>query len=94
MLASALKDLEGKTVLVRTTADAHNPPIGVRGIIHVVETGSHDPAKIEIVLEFPDMFNEPAHERIIVLREDGIDRLLASERNGAFELTISAPLDV
>ncbi len=94
MLTSSIRELEGKNVLVRSSSDTHNPPIGVRGVIHVAETGEHEPAKVEIVLEFPDMFNAPAHERIIVLREDGIDRLLASETNGTFELTISAPLDV
>lgn len=94
MIASELKNLDGKSVLVRSAADEHNPPVGVRGWIHVVDTGevSGEP-KVEMVLEFPDMFNQPAHERIIILREDGIDRLLASERNGAFEFTIPGPID-
>lgn len=93
MTTSELRHLEGKTVLVRSAGDTHNPPVAVRGSIHVVDTGETGDAKVEVVLEFPDMFNEPAHQRIIVLREDGIDHLLSSERNGAFELTIDAPLD-
>lgn len=93
MLASNLKNLNGKSVLVRSTSDEHNPPVGVRGTIHVVDTGELGEAlKVEILLEFPDMFNEPAHERVIILREDGIDRLLASEVNGAFQLTIPGPI--
>ena len=92
MLASELKNLNGKSVLVRSTSDEKNPPVGVRGWIHVVNTGETGEAKVEIILEFPDMFNEPAHERVIILREDGIDRLLASEVNGAFQLTIPGPI--
>lgn len=93
MLASELKNLNGKSVLVRSTSDEKNPPVGVRGWIHVVNTGETEgEAKVEIILEFPDMFNEPAHERVIILRDDGIDRLLASEVNGAFQLTIPGPI--
>lgn len=93
MLASELKSLDGKNVLVRSASDEHNPPVGVRGWIRVVDTGeASGAAKVEIVLEFPDMFDEPAHQRIIILREDGIDRLLASEKNGVFELTIPGPI--
>lgn len=93
MLASELKNLDGKSVLVRSHSDGHNPPVGVRGWIHVVDTGeTGGEPKVEIILEFPDMFNEPAHERVIILRQDGVDRLLASEVNGAFQLTIPGPI--
>ncbi len=93
MLTSELKSLNGKSVLVRSASDEHNPPVGVRGRIHVVDTGeTGSDLKVEIVLEFPDMVNEPAHERIIILREDGVERLLASERSGAFELSVPGPI--
>jgi hypothetical protein len=92
MITTDFKQLEGKTVLVRSLIDDHNPPIGVRGWIHVVDTGEEEDLKVEIVLEFPDMFEVPAHERMIVLRRDGVDRLLASEKDGVFEWVIPGPV--
>jgi hypothetical protein len=95
MLVSDLQRLDGKTVLVRSADNARNPPVAVRGWIQVLNTtgaGGAQPA-VEIVLEFPDMFNEPAHERVIRLDETAIDRLLTSERNGAFEFVVEGPLD-
>ncbi|PTY05778.1 hypothetical protein DB347_15575 [Opitutaceae bacterium EW11] len=89
-----LKRLDRQAVLVRSSVDTHNPPTGVRGWIHVVDTGdATGEPKVEIVIEFPDMYNVPAHERIIRLREDQLEQLLASERAGWFELTLDGPLD-
>ena len=89
-----LRSLERQTVLVRSAADGHNPPVGRRGWIHVVDTGeSGREPKVELIVEYPDMFNEPAHERIFVLRDDELATLLASERNGAYEFTLDTPLE-
>lgn len=49
--------------------------------------------KVEVVIEFPDMYNVPAHERILQLTEPQLEQLLASERAGWFELTLDGPLD-
>ncbi len=84
-----LQYLDGKNVLVTSTADSHNPPAGMRGTIRIVPLSDHSgDAKAEISLIYPDMFNRPAHETIIPLNREDVDRLLASEYRGAFQLTV------
>jgi hypothetical protein len=92
MHPAELKRLEGQSVLVRSSLDTHNPPVGARGWIHVSDTNTPEP-RVELVIEYPDMFNEPAHERIIELSRAQLDQLLASERTGAFEFTLDDALD-
>ncbi len=94
MLAHDLASLDGQSVLVSTTADTHNPPIARRGTLRVVpDSPGGSESRVEIVLSFPDMFNEPAHQRILPLDARALARLLASERTGAWTLTIDQPLD-
>jgi hypothetical protein len=94
MNAAELKKLEGRNVLVRSTADRHRPTVGVRGSIHLVRSETH-PAepKFEVVLDFPDMYTSRAHERIFVLQDDEVARLLAAENTGTYELFVDFPID-
>jgi hypothetical protein len=94
MLTHDLVHLDGQSVLVSTTTDTHNPPIARRGTLRVVpDSAAGGAPRIEIVLSFPDMFNEPAHQRILPLDAEAVARLLASEPSGAWALTIDQPLD-
>lgn len=93
MITTELKQLEGKTVMVRSTADQHNPPVGKNGTIHILDTGENGPARLEVVLEFPDMFSGPAHRRVIVLEGSAIEELLSTERAGVYELEVDTPID-
>lgn len=83
--------LKGKTVLVRSTRDQRTPPSALRGSIEVHETEGAAPT-VSIALEFPQMFTSRAHHRNIPLDRAALERLVASERNGAFEFTIDDEL--
>ncbi|HVS51398.1 MAG TPA: hypothetical protein VHD62_03500 [Opitutaceae bacterium] len=86
-----LRSLDGKTVLVHSARDHHNPPSAVRGTIEIrTEAGGQ---RVAVVLEFPQMFATRAHRRTRLLAEEEVVRLLASENNGAFELTVPESLD-
>ena len=93
MITTELRQLEGKTVLVRSTADHHNPPVGRNGTIHILNTGENGSARLEVVLEFPDMFSEPAHRRVIVLEGAEVEKLISTERAGVYELQLDTPID-
>ena len=89
--AKDLRELHGRVVLVKSTRDRRNPPAGLRGWIEVHQepgAGSH----VSIAIEFPQMFSAPAHRRTIPLDQEGLERILASENNGAFEFTIDDEL--
>lgn len=86
-----LEYLNGKSVLVRSARDHRNPPTAMRGTIEVRAAASV-PA-VEIALEFPQMFTTRARHRTIALGDDEVGRLLESEREGTFDLTIDEPLD-
>lgn len=58
----------------------------MRGSIRVRESSG---APAEIVLGFPDMFNEPAHEKVIPLTEVDLQRLVVSEMNRGYEFTLT-----
>lgn len=92
MNAADLTHLDGGSVLVKSTADHHDPPVALRGTLyarpdHAGQLG------VQIVLEFPEMCNSAAHRGIISLDAAGIERLLASEHDGLYEYTIDLPLD-
>ena len=93
MTPNALKNLDGQTVLVKTTTDTHNPPVGVRGSIRIVDTPAAGVARVELVLQFPDMYNEPAHQRVFALTDKQVEELVACSCNGAYEFTLDTPLD-
>lgn len=94
MTLTDLRALHHKIVLVKSARDHRNPPTARRGTIEVHE----DPAApgaltVRITLEFPQMFTTRAHHRTIPLDAKAIDRLLLSEREGTFELTLDEQLD-
>jgi len=89
-----LRRLDGKIVLVNSTQDRRDPPTALRGTIAVREPLSGQTrSRVELVWEFPEMFSRPAHQRIFTLDDEGIVRLLASERDGTYEFSLDAPLD-
>ncbi|HWA28180.1 MAG TPA: hypothetical protein VG734_21190 [Lacunisphaera sp.] len=92
MNATDYTQLNGRNVLVKSTADRRDPPIALRGTIEARPENAGG-AAVRIVLEFPDMCNRAAHQRVIVLDDAGIEQLLASEHDGVFEYTIDRPLD-
>ena len=89
--ATKLKDLNGRVVLVKSSRDRHIPPAGIRGWIEVHEEPGAMP-EARISLEFPQMFKSRAHHRTIPLDPSALERLLASERNGAYEFTVDDEL--
>ena len=91
MSAADLKDLNGRVVLVKSSLDPHNPRTGIRGWIEVHEEPGAMP-EVGISLEFPQMFSSRAHHRTIPLDSAALERLLASERNGAYEFTVDDEL--
>ncbi len=86
-----LRQLQGRSVLVRSTRDRRNPPTALRGSIEVHENNDAAP-DVTIAVEFPQMFNSRAHHRTIPLDHAALTRLLATEYNGAFEFTIDDEL--
>jgi hypothetical protein len=93
MTATDRLHLHGASVLVRSTQDHRNPPTALRGTIDTRATDGSELPHIRIVLEYPDMFTVPAHQGIIDLDDTAAERLLASEREGVYELTIDEPLE-
>jgi hypothetical protein len=87
-----LRELQGRVVLVKSAKDFHNPPAGRRGTIDVQSSDTNDRPIVRVVVDFPDMFTAPAHDRIITLDERRLQQLLASERNGAYELLLEDEL--
>ena len=78
--------------MVKSTAERGDPRVGMRGTIDAKMDDRGFPA-VKIVLEIPEMNNRAGHQSVFELDYAGIDRLLASERNGAFEYSVSSPLD-
>jgi hypothetical protein len=83
--------LDGKIVLVRSSHDKRNPPTALRGTIEVREDLGG--TSVRIALEFPQMFSTLARHRTITLDDAAIERLIESEREGTFDLTLDEPLD-
>lgn len=83
--------LNGKIVLVRSARDHRNPPTAMRGTIEVREM--HHRPVLQIALDFPQMFSTRAHHRTIVLSDEEVERLVESEREGTFDVTLDGPLD-
>jgi hypothetical protein len=86
-----LKSLQGKVVLVKSTRDIRNPPVAMRGTLEVQEdpTGG---STVSIAVDFPQMFTVPAHRRRLLLSEEEVMQLVATERRGTFEFTIHEEL--
>lgn len=89
-----LRALHHKIVLVKSGRDHCNPPTALRGTIEVHDDpGARGTPLVQITLGFPQMFTTRAHHRTITLDAAAVERLVASERNGTFELTLDEPLD-
>jgi hypothetical protein len=88
-----LRALHQKIVLVKSACDRRNPPTAMRGTLEVHEDPADRGPLVQIVLQFPQMFTTRAHQRVITLDAAAIERLLAAERNGTFEITLAEPLD-
>ncbi len=87
-----ITELNGHSVLVKTTTDHRDPPVGLRGTIEARRDRAGTPV-VKIVLDYPDMCNEPSRHGVISLDGEGIERLLAGEHAGIYEYTIDRPLD-
>lgn len=88
--------LDGRTVLVRTAGDPRNPAVALRGTLRVVaEPMFSDRPRVQLVVNYPDMFTAPAHQRGFDLDEAVIDRLLAAAADPAAQLecTVAADLE-
>jgi hypothetical protein len=83
-----LSALDGKTILVTSSLDQHNPPAGIRGTIRIVDDAESMASKVEVELTYPDMFLRGAHDRVLVLTNEEIEQLLTREYRGAYELTV------
>ena len=89
-----IRTLHHHTVLVKSACDLGNPPTALRGTIEVHEDPSgHGTPVVQIMLGFPQMFSTRAQHRTITLDRAAIDRLLASECDGTFELMVEEPLE-
>lgn len=88
-----LTELNGKLVLVCSDQDKRNPPTGVRGTLWAVQPATGGPSVVEVELEFPQMFTTKAHARRVVLSEDEIAKMLASENRGTFMITLHTRID-
>lgn len=86
-------ELHGRSVLVKSALDRRNPPAARRGSLVVRSENAAGRPDVRVVLEFPDLFNAAAHQRSIPLDDRLLEELFASEKNGAYELTIAEPLD-
>lgn len=90
---TALKALQGKIVLVKSTRDRRNPPTAMRGWFEVHDGATGEAPTVSIAVEFPQMFSIPAHHRIIPIDPGALETVLASEHDGVFEFTIDDELE-
>lgn len=86
-----LRELNGRIVFVKTNRDHRNPPTGIRGWLEVHDSSRGEP-EVCVAVEFPQMFTQRAHHKTFPLDHAALARLLESERNGTFEITIDDEL--
>jgi hypothetical protein len=82
MIATELQRLHGQSVLVKYSRDPHNPPIGKRGTIEVHEGREGGRPEVKVVIDFPEMFYKPAHQRTLVLTDAEVARLKPAHVGG------------
>ena len=56
--------------------------VPVRGTLEVYEAGGAAHPVVKLVLDFPEMFNVPAHQRTMILTEKEIARLKSAPVGG------------
>jgi hypothetical protein len=93
MRTAAINELNGKVVLVCSAQDHRNPPTGLRGTIFVRNAENGGRPVVEVEIEFPQMFTSRAHVRRVALTDEAVAQMLASERYGAFTVTLPDRLD-
>ncbi|WP_442888283.1 hypothetical protein [Congregicoccus parvus] len=80
--------MDRQPVLVLPSRSSEEPPVGMRGTIHVTSDGS-----VEVHLTFADMFSRPATVRRVPLSAEQVDRLRASKiANGEYTLRLDESL--
>lgn len=89
-----LHSLDGRPVLVKTTAGLQGQPSVLPGTIEVRAAAGDAPRpRVGIVVECQDVFDGTAARRSIPLDDHALGRLLASEHGGRFEFSVPASLD-
>jgi hypothetical protein len=87
-----LSQLNGQSVLVKSTADHRDPPVALRGTIEARTDRAGTPV-VKIVLDYPDMNNRASHAGVLSLDGAGMARLMAGRNDGTYEYTIDQPLE-
>jgi hypothetical protein len=87
-----LHHLSRAIVLVKSSRDRRTPPTALRGTIEVYEASDGVAAVVKVALDYPEMFNTAAHHRLITLSDAEVDELIASERDGVYQVTVDEDL--
>ena len=87
-----LHSLSRAIVLVKSSRDRRNPPTAIRGTIRVYEAND-GAATVKVELDYPQMFESPAHHRVITLTDAQVDELLSSENDGVYQVTVDEDLN-
>ena len=85
--------IDGATVLVKSIRDHSNPPTAMRGTGVLKEVAAPGGSGVAVALEYPDMFNTPAHHRTIELTAAQAEVLARSERDGVYEIALDVDLN-
>lgn len=94
-LSGERRILDGRTLLVRTAGDHRNPAVALRGTLKVVpEPMFSDRPRVKLVVNYPDMFTAPAHQRVFELGDAEIERLLATAADPAAQLECIVATDL
>ncbi|MGC4073557.1 MAG: hypothetical protein QM760_13785 [Nibricoccus sp.] len=87
-----LHRLSRAIVLVKSSRDHRTPPTALRGTIEVYEATDGIAALVKVALDYPQMFNTPAHHRLITLSDAEVEQLIASEHDGVYQVTVDEDL--
>ncbi len=90
--ATDLHHLSRAIVLVKSKRDHRNPPTALRGTLEVYDSNDEVSAVVKVQLEYPQMFNTPAHHRTITLTPEEVDELLRSESDGVYQIALDVDL--
>lgn len=93
MNATDLSHLNGRLVLVCASDDQRNPPTGRRGTLRVLDAVPGGKPVVQAEVEFPQMFTSVAHTRVITLSDEEVARLLGSEHEETYTVTVKGRLD-
>jgi hypothetical protein len=93
MTTSDLKRLSGAIVLIRSSRDKRVPPTAMRGTIEIHTQEDGVTPAVMLALDYPQMFNAPAHHRTIALSDRQVDVLIASERDGVYQIELDIDLN-